>query len=51
MPPPKTTPIPDVLYPGQGLSSLELQILEEFFPQLTFRSFEEKLSSLEEVSS
>jgi hypothetical protein len=34
----------DVLYPGRGLSWLELDILYDFFPTLTFRSFEEVLS-------
>jgi hypothetical protein len=34
----------DVLYPGRGLSGLELDILFDFFPTLTFRSFEEALS-------
>jgi hypothetical protein len=34
----------DVFYPGRGLSGLELDILAEFFPALTFRSFEEALS-------
>jgi hypothetical protein len=33
-----------VLYPGRGLSGLELDILDEFFPRLTLRSFEEALS-------
>jgi hypothetical protein len=33
----------DVLHPGRGLSGLELDILSEFFPNLTFRSFEEAL--------
>jgi hypothetical protein len=33
----------DVLYPGRGLSGLELDILFDFFPKLTFRSFEEVL--------
>jgi hypothetical protein len=33
----------DVLYPGRGLSGLELAILGDFFPKLTFRSFEEVL--------
>lgn len=33
----------DVLYPGRGLSALELAILDDFFPALTFRSFEEVL--------
>jgi hypothetical protein len=33
----------DVLHPGRGLSGLELDILAEFFPNLTFRSFEEVL--------
>jgi hypothetical protein len=34
----------DVLYPGRGLSWLELDILYDVFPTLTFRSFEEVLS-------
>jgi hypothetical protein len=34
----------DILYPGRGLSGLELDILSELFPCLTFRSFEEVLS-------
>lgn len=34
----------DIFYPGRGLSGLELDILDEFFPQLTFKSFEEALS-------
>ena len=33
----------DVLHPGRGLSGVELDILAEFFPKLTFRSFEEVL--------
>ncbi|MGN7752960.1 toll/interleukin-1 receptor domain-containing protein [Sinorhizobium sp. 22678] len=33
----------DIFYPGRGLSGLELDILDEFFPQLTFKSFEEAL--------
>jgi hypothetical protein len=33
----------DVVYPGRGLSGAELDILAEFFPNLTFRSFEETL--------
>jgi hypothetical protein len=33
----------DILYPGRGLSGLELDILGDFFPALTFRSFEEVL--------
>jgi len=33
----------DVLHPGRGLSGLELDNLAEFFPKLTFRSFEEVL--------
>jgi hypothetical protein len=33
----------DVLYPGRGLSGLELDTLAELFPRLTFRSFEEVL--------
>ncbi|MFN7929678.1 MAG: toll/interleukin-1 receptor domain-containing protein [Blastocatellia bacterium] len=31
----------DVVYPGRGLSGLELKIMREFFPQITFHSFEE----------
>jgi len=34
----------DVFHPGRGLSGLELDILDEFFPKLTFKSFEEALS-------
>jgi TIR domain len=34
----------DIFYPGRGLSGLELDILDEFFPKLTFKSFEEALS-------
>lgn len=34
----------DVIHPGRGLSGLELDTLAEFFPNLTFRSFEEDLS-------
>jgi hypothetical protein len=33
-----------IVYPGRGLSGLELDILAEFFPSLEFRSFEEELS-------
>jgi TIR domain-containing protein len=33
----------DVLHPGRGLSGLELDTLYEFFPRLTFKSFEEAL--------
>lgn len=33
----------DVVHPGRGLSGLELDTLAEFFPQLTFHSFEEVL--------
>ncbi len=33
-----------VLYPGRGMSGLELDILDEFFPNLVFHSFEEALS-------
>jgi hypothetical protein len=33
----------DILHPGSGLSGLELDILSELFPRLTFRSFEEAL--------
>lgn len=29
-----------VFYPGRGLTGLELEILDESFPQLTFRSFD-----------
>jgi hypothetical protein len=34
----------EVYYPGRGLSGLELDILAELFPALTFLSFEEALS-------
>lgn len=34
----------DILYPGRGLSGLELDMLAELFPNLTFRSFEDALS-------
>lgn len=34
----------DVFYPGRGISGLELDILDELFPNLTFKSFEEALS-------
>jgi hypothetical protein len=34
----------DIIHPGQGLSYTELKLLSEFFPKLTFRSFEEILS-------
>lgn len=34
----------DVIHPGQGLSGLELDVLSEFFPNLTFLSFEEILT-------
>jgi hypothetical protein len=30
----------DVVYPGGGLSGVELNMLQEYFPNLTFRSFE-----------
>lgn len=30
-----------VFYPGRGLTGLELEILDESFPQLTFRSFDQ----------
>jgi hypothetical protein len=33
-----------VIYPGRGLSGLELDILDGWFPQIEFRSFEEVLS-------
>jgi hypothetical protein len=33
----------EVLYPGRGLTGMELQTLEELFPNVTFRSFEEVL--------
>jgi hypothetical protein len=33
-----------ILYPGRGLAGLELDVLDEFFPNVTFRSFEEVLS-------
>lgn len=32
-----------VFHPGRGLPGLELEILDEFFPRVTFRSFEEAL--------
>jgi hypothetical protein len=31
----------DIIHPGRSLSGLELKTFEEFFPRLTFRSFEE----------
>lgn len=34
----------DVIHPGRGLSGLELDILFDYFPTITFRSFEEVLS-------
>lgn len=34
----------EVVYPGRGLSLMELGILVEFFPYITFLSFEEVLS-------
>ena len=34
----------EVVYPGRGLSFLDLDALNKFFPNLTFRSFEEALS-------
>ena len=34
----------DIIHPGQGLSGTELNVLDEFFPKLTFHSFEEILS-------
>ncbi len=34
----------EILYPGRGLAGLELDVLDEFFPNVTFRSFEEVLS-------
>jgi hypothetical protein len=33
----------DIVHPGRGLSGMELDILGDFFPRLTFRSFEEVL--------
>jgi hypothetical protein len=33
-----------VIHPGRGLSGLELDILSEFFPHLTFHSFEETIA-------
>jgi TIR domain len=33
----------DIIHPGRSLSGLELDTLYEFFPRLTFRSFEEVL--------
>lgn len=34
----------DVVHPGRGLSGLELDILGDYFPHVTFHSFEESLS-------
>jgi hypothetical protein len=34
----------EVVYPGRGLSGLELDTLDEFFPRLLFRCFEEVLT-------
>lgn len=34
----------NIIHPGRGLSGLELDILSEFFPNLTFHSFEETLA-------
>jgi hypothetical protein len=34
----------DVFYPGRGLSGLELDILQDYFPMVTFKCFEDKLS-------
>lgn len=31
----------EIVYPGRGLSGLELEILDELFPHVVFRSFEE----------
>lgn len=31
----------EILYPGRGLTGLELDILSEYFPKLTFRSFDQ----------
>jgi hypothetical protein len=33
-----------ILYPGRGLSGLELDVLYDYFPNVDFRSFEEELS-------
>lgn len=33
-----------LVHPGRGLSGVELDVLSEFFPNLTFHSFEESLS-------
>jgi hypothetical protein len=35
----------EICYPGRGLSALELDILEEYFPQVTFTSYERALAS------
>ena len=37
-------PVHEVVYPGRGLSGLELDILDEFLPDLTLRCFEEVLT-------
>jgi hypothetical protein len=34
----------EVYYPGRGMSGLELDILDEYFPHLVFHSFDEVLS-------
>lgn len=34
----------DIIHPGRGLSGLELDTLADFFPRLTFHSFEELLT-------
>jgi hypothetical protein len=34
----------EIIYPGQGLSGAELDVLYGFFPQIWFYSFEEILS-------
>ncbi len=34
----------EVVYPGRDLSGLDLDVLDEFFPHVTLRSFEEVLS-------
>lgn len=35
----------DVIHPGRGMSILELEIFSEFFPRITFHSFEDYLAN------
>jgi hypothetical protein len=39
----------EVVYPGRGLSGLELDVLSEYFPNVIFRSFEEAWTSFEDA--